>query len=112
MEAQNQTTTRRKYRTQSKSQRIRKMLEKGIPPKKIAKTLGTTPQAVYNVRYYMNKQTGLGALPKPPLTKQGIATVRRTNKRKPEREAATPIVVPKKIRPSLWERVVMFFRGY
>ncbi len=50
------------------TQRIRAMIHKGYNNKDIIAKLQCKPQAVYNIRYQMNKERGLGsigALPKP-----------------------------------------------
>jgi hypothetical protein len=81
----------------SRSQRIRNMLKDGITPKEIAQACGVKPQVVYNIRYMMNKKGGIATLPKPKLTKDGIANVPRKRGR-PRKvsptSAPTPIVVP------------------
>jgi len=50
------------------TQRIRALIHKGHNNKAIIEKLKCKPQAVYNIRYQMNKERGLGsigALPKP-----------------------------------------------
>ena len=52
----------------SMTQRIRALIDKGYSNKDIIAKLQCTPQAVYNNRYQLNKERGLGsigALPKP-----------------------------------------------
>jgi hypothetical protein len=52
----------------STTQRIRTLIDKGHNNKAIIEKLKCKPQAVYNIRYQMNKERGLGsigALPKP-----------------------------------------------
>ena len=62
----------------SKAEKVRKMLSEGIPPKEIARRVGVKPQNVYNIKYQTNKKQGIGALPKPPLIKNGIVTARHS----------------------------------
>ena len=53
---------------QSTTQRIRTMVHKGYTNRDIIDKLQCKPQSVYNIRYQMNKERGLGsigALPKP-----------------------------------------------
>ena len=75
----------------SKSQRIRNMLKDGKTPKEIAQACNVTPQVVYNIRYVMNKKGGIATLPKPKLTRDGIATVPRKRGRP---RKVSPIVGP------------------
>lgn len=52
----------------STTQRIRALIDKGYNNKAIIEKLKCKPQAVYNIRYQINKERGLGsigALPKP-----------------------------------------------
>jgi hypothetical protein len=52
----------------STTQRIRTLIDKGHNNKAIIEKLQCKPQAVYNIRYQLNKERGLGsigALPKP-----------------------------------------------
>jgi len=68
----------------SMTQRVRELIDRGYSNKSIIDKLGCKPQAVYNIRYTINKQRGLGAIgtfvPKPT---EGIgAPPKRTYKRK------------------------------
>ena len=51
----------------SRAGKVRKLLAEGKTPREIATQMKITPQAVYNIRYQMNKKGGLGAL-KPMIT--------------------------------------------
>lgn len=73
----------------SRAAKVRNMLDKGMKPRDIADQLVIPVQTVYNIRYQYNKKKGVGALPKPPLSQDGIATVRRR-----ARADVPPIVVP------------------
>lgn len=77
-------------KTQSRADKVRNMLSQGVPPKEIAAKLGMKVQTVYTIRYIANKKQGVGALPKPELAKDGIASVPR----KRGRPSKKPIVVP------------------
>jgi transposase-like protein len=49
---------------ESKSAKVRKMLEAGADTQAIVKKLGVKPQMVYTTRYQMNKKKGIGSIPK------------------------------------------------
>ena len=51
----------------SRAGKVRKLLAEGKTPREIATQMKITPQAVYNIRYQMNKKGGLGAL-QPMIT--------------------------------------------
>ena len=116
----------------SMSAKMRRMINQGHNNRAIIEKLGVKPQAVYNMRYQLNKARGLGAIGKPtPAPTTGIgAPPKRTRKVKagelaslpttpwtpppilpvPEPKPYMPItmVEPK---PTLWERIVRFFKG-
>jgi hypothetical protein len=76
----------------SMSAKVRRMIDQGHNNKTIVEKLGVKPQAVYNMRYQLNKARGLGALGKPaPTPTAGIgAPPKRTRKVK----AGTGITAP------------------
>lgn len=66
----------------SMSQRVREMIDRGHTNKAIIEKLGVKPQVVYNLRYQINKERGLGAIGKPaPRPSAGIGAPPK--KRKP-----------------------------
>lgn len=67
---------------QSMAQRVRNMIDRGYSNKTIIEKLGVKPQMVYNTRYTMNKERGLGAIGKPaPKPTEGIgAPPKRTQR--------------------------------
>lgn len=99
------------------TKKIRRMLDKGYTPKEIVLRLGCTAQQVYNVRWYDNRQKGIGSLPEAAPA----VTLRRSRGR-PRKEkvlVAAPIVIDTSAPPtpsytpakpipthrSLWQRV-------
>lgn len=121
------------------SQRIRALINKGYNNKDIVAKLQCKPQAVYNIRYQLNKERGLGSIGTLPKPTDGIgAPPKRKYTRRvkagelaslppsqpepyvhvpwthPEIRGAEPeymrvtMVEPK---PTLWQRVVRFFKG-
>jgi hypothetical protein len=68
----------------SMTQRVRELIDRGYNNKTIIEKLGCKPQAVYNIRYQLNKQRGLGAISAPaPKPLDGIgAPPKRAYKRK------------------------------
>jgi hypothetical protein len=111
----------------STAERVRNMIERGHTNRDIVDKLGVKPQIVYNLRYQVNKARGLGAIGKPaPKPADGIGTPppkrKYTRRVKPAGTAGTGISVPtlteiayrpskRKPEPSLWQRIVGFFRG-
>ena len=120
---------------QSTSQRIRALIDKGYNNKDIIAKLKCKPQAVYNIRYQLNKERGLGSIGALPKPTDGIGAppkrkyTRRVRGGKlaslppaPHEFGSAPIkaegqpvaympitmVEPK---PTLWERVKGWFRG-
>jgi hypothetical protein len=68
----------------SMTQRVRELIDRGYNNKTIIDKLGCKPQVVYNIRYTINKQRGLGAIGTPaPKPTEGIgAPPKRAYKRK------------------------------
>ena len=123
----------KKYK--STAQRIRALIDKGYNNKAIIEKLKCKPQAVYNIRYQLNKERGLGsigALPKPvdgigePPKKRtrkvragtGIASadawmpppllpVPEPSKPNEIKELPITMIEP----PTLWQRIKGWFRG-
>lgn len=64
----------------STSEKVRRLIDQGYTNKAIIEKLGIKPQAVYNIRYQINKARGLGALGTPaptPVTGIGAPPRRR-----------------------------------
>jgi hypothetical protein len=65
----------------SASQRIRSLIDSGYNNKAIIEKLKCKPQAVYNIRYQLNKARGLGSIGALPNPTDGIgAPPKRTRK--------------------------------
>lgn len=116
------------------TQRIRALIDKGYNNKDIITKLQCKPQAVYNIRYQLNKERGLGSIGELPKPTNGIGV---PPKRKYVRKvkAGTGIAYEPKIefnpaqnayqtgewvdlpitmvepKPTLWQRVKAWFRG-
>lgn len=54
------------------SQRIRSLIDSGYNNKAIIEKLKCKPQAVYNIRYQINKARGLGSIGELPKPTEGI----------------------------------------
>jgi hypothetical protein len=121
------------------SQRIRTLIHKGYNNKAIIEKIKCKPQAVYNIRYQINKERGLGSIGTLPKPTDGIgAPPKRKYTRRvkagelaslPEPWTPPPVLpVPEPARagewvdrhmpitmvepkPTLWERVKGWFRG-
>ena len=119
------------------SQRIRSLIDSGYNNKAIIEKLKCKPQAVYNIRYQLNKERGLGSIGELPKPTDGIGAPPKTRTRKiragtgialdakplinpaqnawqeapvkREGEPVFPITMIEK--PTLWERVKGWFRG-
>lgn len=122
--------------------KVRKMVKEGHTTKEIVKKLGVTPQSVYNARYQLNKNKGIGSFGvttpnpasgigkpsrrgrKPKSEGTGLTPTPSSNER--DKQSAPPLVMlgpehryPGAIKeinlpapaPSLWSRIVGFFRG-
>ena len=110
----------------STAQRIRSMIDKGHNNKAIIEKLKCKPQAVYNIRYQLNKQRGLGSIGTLPQPTDGIGAPPKPRKHKrtgimaaPKLWTPPPLVpMPDPYKyitmtepPTLWERVKGWFRG-
>ena len=117
----------------SMTQRIRALIDKGYNNKDIIAKLQCKPQAVYNIRYQLNKERGLGSIGELPKPTDGIGQPPKrkyTRKIKAGELASVPpsgewvdrapvkaegtfgympitMVEP----PTLWQRVKGWFRG-
>jgi len=114
------------------SQRIRSLIDSGYNNKAIIEKLKCKPQAVYNIRYQLNKARGLGSIGALPKPTDGIgAPPKRTRRVKAGELASLPepygfgsapikaegqpvaympitMIEPK---PTLWERIKGWFRA-
>jgi hypothetical protein len=113
----------------STAQRIRSMIDKGHNNKAIIEKLKCKPQAVYNIRYQLNKERGLGSIGKLPKPTDGIGAPPKPRKHKGTgiMDAPKPLINPAQNAyragtwvdlpitmtepPTLWERVKGWFRG-
>jgi hypothetical protein len=120
------------------SQRIRALIDKGYNNKDIIAKLKCKPQAVYNIRYQLNKERGLGSIGALPKPTDGIgAPPKRGYTRKikagtgialdpkpvvnPAMNAYQFAPIPKltpmpemqitMVEPTLWQRIKGWFRG-
>lgn len=80
----------KKYK--STAQRIRALIDKGYNNKAIIEKLKCKPQAVYNIRYQLNKERGLGSIGALPKPVDGIGEPPKKRTRKVR--AGTGIVPP------------------
>lgn len=122
----------------SASQRIRALIDSGYNNKAIIEKLKCKPQAVYNIRYQINKARGLGSIGELPKPTEGIGEppkrkyVRKIragelaslpeSKPNPAQNAwQMPPLKPKltpmpemqitMVEPTLWQRIKGWFRG-
>ncbi len=122
----------------STTQRIRSLIDSGYNNKAIIEKLKCKPQAVYNIRYQLNKERGLGSIGALPKPTEGIgAPPKRTRKIRagelaslpptkpqinpaqnmwthdaPALQGATPYMPITMIEtPTLWQRIKGWFRG-
>lgn len=131
----------------STAEKVRRMIDQGHTNKAIIDKLGVKPQAVYNIRYQVNKARGLGAIGAPtPAPSEGIgappkrvprkvragtgitptldapkksalkpeqqrALVEETLRHHPEFLDKPPFAITMIEPPSLWQRIVRFFKG-
>lgn len=122
----------------STAQRIRSLIDSGYNNKAIIEKLKCKPQAVYNIRYQLNKERGLGSIGALPNPTDGIGAPPKKRTRKVragtgiapdpkptinpaqnawpydapvkrEGEPVFPITMIEK--PTLWERIKGWFRG-
>ena len=96
-----------KKQKQSMTKRVMGMVEQGFSNKQIIARLHCNPQIIYNARYRINKQKGLGALPTatyqipvPP------STLPRVDPFPPAFHAGNRQMPT----PTLWMRIKAFFR--
>lgn len=91
----------------SMSQRVREMIDRGHTNKAIIEKLGVKPQVVYNLRYQINKERGLGAIGKPaprPSAGIGAPPKKRKPRAKPVGTGITP--TPPVQHPAMTEPLV------
>jgi len=84
----------------SMSAKVRRMIDQGHNNKAIVEKLGVKPQAVYNMRYQLNKARGLGAIGKPaptPTAGIGAPPKKRTRKVKAGELASLPTPTPEPV---------------
>jgi hypothetical protein len=111
------------------SQRIRSLIDSGYNNKAIIEKLKCKPQAVYNIRYQLNKARGLGSIGELPNPTNGIgAPPKRTRKIRagelaslsPSKPWTPPALVPMPEPympitmiepPTLWQRIKGWFRA-
>ena len=114
------------------SQRIRSLIDSGYNNKAIIEKLKCKPQAVYNIRYQLNKARGLGSIGALPNPTDGIgAPPKRTRKIRagtgiksepygfgsaPIKTEGQPVeymfpVTMIEPKPTLWQRIKGWFRG-
>ena len=65
----------------STTEKVRRMIDQGFTNKAIIERLGIRPQAVYNIRYQVNKARGLGAIGQ--TTPHPVVGIGAPPKRKP-----------------------------
>ena len=115
----------------SMTQRIRALIDKGYNNKDIIEKLKCKPQAVYNIRYQLNKARGLGSIGALPKPTDGIGAPPKRTRRVKAGELAslppTPAINPAQniypqagewvdlpitmVEPTLWQRIKGWFRG-
>ena len=115
----------------STAQRIRSLIDSGYNNKAIIEKLKCKPQAVYNIRYQLNKERGLGSIGALPKPTDGIGAPpkKRTRRvkagelaslppsgewvdRAPALKGAEPYMPITMIEtPTLWQRIKGWFRG-
>ena len=119
----------------SMAQRIRALIDKGYNNKDIIAKLQCKPQAVYNIRYQLNKERGLGSIGELPKPTEGIGVPpKRKYTRKvragelaslpepstyvhpaqnvyPRPTLPTELEITMIEPPTLWQRVKRWFRG-
>lgn len=66
----------------STAQRIRSLIDSGYNNKAIIEKLKCKPQAVYNIRYQLNKERGLGSIGALPNPTNGIGAPPKKRTRK------------------------------
>lgn len=131
----------KRNRKNSKAARVRKLIAQGLNNQEIMAKVKCSPGTVYNERYRMNHKKGLGALPKEEVNKEGInspAAPAVTAAPAPAPAVAAPaapaitvtpydpfpdtylgtyfdrdgnVVTTTPTKPTLWQRVKLFFTG-
>lgn len=103
------TDTKRKRKSTSLTQKVRRMVLAGYDNKTIIQKLHCKPYVIYNVRYTLNKSQGLGGLVQ---TKPEANDVLITPVATPEAYPLppSPIPVPQE-KPTLLERIRRWFYG-
>jgi hypothetical protein len=115
--------------------RIRAMVHKGYTNRDIIDKLNCKPQSVYNIRYQINKERGLGSIGSLPKPTDGIGAppkrkyVRKTQKlasltpesygfgSAPVKAEGQPVAYVREPitmyepKPTLWQRIKGWFRG-
>lgn len=113
----------------STSEKVRRLIDQGYTNKAIVDKLRIKPQAVYNIRYQINKARGLGAISSPtPAPVEGIGTPpkRKYTRRVRAGELTSPsfeptslkeppqpytaIMFEPEVKPTLWQRIVKLFK--
>lgn len=98
----------------STAEKVRRMIDQGHTNKAIIEKLGIKPQAVYNIRYQINKARGLGAIGAPaPTPADGIGAPPPKRKYTRRVQAGTgiqppvpTIVEPPSLHPAMTEPLV------
>jgi hypothetical protein len=108
------TDTKKKRKSMSLTQKVRRMVLAGYDNKTIIQKLHCKPYVIYNVRYTLNKSQGLGGLvqTKPEVEAPKANDVPITPVATPEAYPLppSPIPVPQE-KPTLLERIRRWFRG-
>ena len=95
------------------SQRIRSLIDSGYNNKAIIEKLKCKPQAVYNIRYQLNKARGLGSIGALPKPTDGIgAPPKRTRKVRAGELASLPEMSPENKRKLSQELVAETLRHH
>jgi len=75
--------------------KVRRMIDQGHTNKAIIEKLGIKPQAVYNIRYQINKARGLGAIGTPtPVPVEGIGAPPKKRTRKVRQRELASVLLP------------------
>lgn len=106
------TDTKRKRKSMSLTQKVRRMVLAGYDNKTIIQKLHCKPYVIYNVRYTLNKSQGLGGLVQVNTEAPKANDVPITPVATPEAYPLppSPIPVPQE-KPTLLERIRRWFRG-
>lgn len=95
------------------SQRIRSLIDSGYNNKAIIEKIKCKPQAVYNIRYQINKARGLGSIGELPNPTNGIgAPPKRTRKIRAGELASLPEMSPENKRKLSQELVAETLRHH